>query len=136
MLAKDLVRLETLRFLSAAFTNELVAKGRKPTEELSDEEALTVIKRLAKQRKDSMEQFGRDGREDLVAEEKAQLEILEEYLPRMMEEKEIQQIAEVKKRELGLSHASDKGKLMKELMKELGGKAEGGIVKKIVDSLF
>ena len=73
MLAKDAVRLETLRGMSAAFVNELVAKGRKPDEKLSDEEALAVVMRLAKQRKDSIEQFKKGGREDLVAEETAEV---------------------------------------------------------------
>ena len=63
MLAKDEVKLRTLRGMSAAFTNELVAKGRKPDELLADEEALGVISRLAKQRKDSMEQFKKGNRE-------------------------------------------------------------------------
>ena len=63
MMAKDQVRLETLRGMSAAFTNELVAKGRKPNEILGDEEVLAVITRLSKQRKDSIEQFTKGGRQ-------------------------------------------------------------------------
>ena len=69
------------RGISAACTNELVAKGRKPQEMLSDEETLAVITRLAKQRKDSIEQFHAGGREDLVIEETAQLKVLEVFLP-------------------------------------------------------
>ncbi len=85
MMAHDAVKLETYRGMSAAFTNELVAKGRKPNEMLSDDEAIAVITRMSKQRKDSIEQFTKGNREDLVKEEQAQLEILETYLPKLME---------------------------------------------------
>ena len=64
MLAKDTMRLETMRAMVSAFTNELVAKGKKPQDMLSDEEAMVVITRLAKQRKDSIEQFKKGNRED------------------------------------------------------------------------
>src|SRR3989338_968340 len=79
MLAKETVRLTVTRGLLAAFVNELVAKLRKPTEELKDDEALAVIKRAVKQHKDSIEQFAKGGRQDLVKEEKAELKILEIY---------------------------------------------------------
>jgi len=136
MLAKDAVRLETLRGMVAAFTNELVAKKRKPTEMLADEEALAVIARLAKQRKDSIEQFKKGNREDLVKSEEAELAILETYLPKMMERGEIEKIARAKKEELGLNDASKKGMLMSTLMKDLKGKADGATVKEVIDSLF
>lgn len=82
MIARDAVRLGVLRGLISAFTNESVAKGRRPDEELSDEEALVVIQRQARQRKDSIAQFEKGGRADLVDVEKAELAILEEFLPR------------------------------------------------------
>ena len=81
MMAHDTVRLETYRGMLSAFTNELVSKNRKPNEILGDEEAIAVITRLSKQRKDSIEQFKKGNREDLVKEEEAQLAILETYLP-------------------------------------------------------
>jgi len=136
MLAKDMVLLETLRSMLAAFTNELVSKSRKPNEMLSDEEVLIVITRLSKQRKDSIEQFKKGNREDLVKEEEAQLAILETYLPKLMEKSEIEKIAKSKKEELNITDATKKGMLMQALMKELKGKADGGIVKEVVDSLF
>lgn len=80
MLDKDQVRLATVRGLVAAFTNELVAKRRKPDDWLSDEEARAVIRRAVKQRQDSIEQFRAGGRTDLVAQESAELEILKTYL--------------------------------------------------------
>ncbi len=136
MMAKDSVRLETMRGVSSAFTNELVAKGRKPQDELTDEEALAVITRLAKQRKDSIEQFSKGGREDLVKEEEAQLAILETYLPKMMDKDEVEKIALAKKEELGIADATKKGMLMSALMKDLKGKADGNTVKEAVDALF
>ncbi len=136
MMAKDTVRLETLRGMSAAFTNDLVAKGKKPNEMLSDEEALAVITRLSKQRKDSIEQFKKGGREDLVKEEEAQLQILETYLPKMMDKSEVEKIVKAKKEELGITDATKKGMLMAGVMKDLKGKADGTVVKEVVDSLF
>jgi len=136
MLAKDTVLLETLRGMVAAFTNELVAKGKKPNEMLADEEVLAVITRLSKQRKDSIEQFKKGNRDDLVKEEEAQLVILETYLPKLMEKSEVEKIAKEKKEELDITDSTKKGMLMQALMKELRGKADGGIVKEVVDSLF
>lgn len=136
MLAKDIVLLETLRSMVAAFTNELVSKGKKPNEFLNDEKVLAVITRLSKQRKDSIEQYSKGNREDLVKEEQAQLAILETYLPKLMEKSEIEKIAKTKKEELGITDGTKKGMLMQVLMKDLKGKADGGTVKEIVDSLF
>ncbi len=136
MMARDTVRLDTMRALSSAFMNELVAKGQKPQDVLADEDALNVIMRLAKQRKDSIDQFRKGDREDLALEEEAQLKVLEEFLPKMMERAEILKIAEDKKTELGIEDASKKGMLMASLMKDLRGKADGNDVKEVVDSLF
>lgn len=136
MMAKDAVKLETYRGMLAAFTNDLVAKGKKPNEMLTDEEALAVITRLSKQRKDSIEQYSKGGREDLVKEEKAQLAILETYLPKMMDRSEIEKIAKAKKEELSIADATKKGVLMSALMKELKGKADGAMVKEVVELLF
>lgn len=136
MLAKNTVLLETLRAMVAGFTNELVAKGRKPNEMLTDEEALSVITRLSKQRKDSIEQFKKGNRDDLVKVEEAQLAILETYLPKLMDKSEVEKIARAKKEELSINDATKKGMLMSALMKDLKGKADGNVVKEAVDSLF
>ena len=135
-MAKNSVKLETYRGMSAAFTNELVAKGRKPSEILADEEALVVITRMVKQRKDSIEQYTKGNRDDLVKEESAQLAILETYLPKMMERSEVEKIARAKKEELGIGDATKKGMLMSALMKDLKGKADGTLVREVADSLF
>ena len=136
MMAKDETALKAYRNMSASFTNELVAKGKKPTDMLTDEEATAVITRLSKQRKDSIEQFTKGGRPDLVGEEEAELKILQKYLPEMMGKDEVQKIAAAKKAELGLDDPAKKGLLMSALMKDLKGKADGGDVKAAVDSLF
>ena len=136
LIAKDSVRLTVLRGLTSAFTNELVATGKKPQDELNDEGALTVIKRAVKQRKDSIDQFTKGNRLDLVATEEAELKILETFLPQMMSREEIKKIAEKKKIELNVTDKSGMGKFMGALMKEFKGRADGNDVKEIVESLF
>lgn len=136
MLAKDSVRLEVLRGLSSAFTNELVAKGKTPQDKLTDEEAIAVISRTAKQRKDAISQFEGAGRQDLADEDKAQLAVLEKFLPEMMGEDEVSKIVIAKRDSMGITDPTKKGMLMAEVMKELKGKADGSVVKKVVDSLF
>lgn len=133
---KDELRLSVMRNIKAACTNELVAKGMTPQSEVSDEIVLSVIKRLAKQRKDSIEQFRNGGREDLASQEEAELAVLETLLPKMMSREEIRPVAEKKKSELGVEDKSKMGILIGAVMKELGGQADGGDVKAVVESLF
>ncbi len=136
MMAKDSLKLSVFRGMSAAFTNELVAKNKKPQDMLTDEEALAVINKLAKQRKDSIDQFKKGGREDLVKAEQAELSILETYLPKLMGKAEVEKIAKAKKAELGITDGTKKGMLMAALMKDLKGKADGMVVKDVVDGMF
>lgn len=136
MLARDTVRLETMRAIVAGFTNYLVSKNKKPNETLTDSEVLEVIMRLSKQRKDSIEQYKKGNRDDLVSEEEAQLTILETYLPKMMSKGEVEKIIKNKKIELGINDATKKGMLMSAVMKDLKGKADGALVRQVVDSLF
>ena len=136
MIAKDTVRLTVLRGLIAGFNSELLAKNKKPEEHLTDDEALAIIKRGVKQRKDSIEQFTKGNRMDLVASEIAELEILNTFLPQMMSREEIKKIAETKKAELGITDKSGLGKFMGLLMKEFKGQADGTDVKEVVEALF
>lgn len=136
MKAKDEVRLRTMRGVLAAFTNELVATKRTPQEMLPDEDALNVVRRLVKQRKDSIEQFTAGGRTDLAADEKAELAVLEEFLPQMMSKDEIRKIAEAKLAEGGAVDKTKSGMFIGALMKELKGKADGADVKAVVDDLL
>lgn len=134
MLARDTVRLGALRMLSAAFTNELVTQGRPPTDPLSDEDCMKVIKRLAKQRKDSIDQFIAGGRPELAEDEKAELAVLEGFLPAQMSEEEIEAKVQARLAESPID-ASKKGIFVGQMMKELGANADGATVKAVIDRL-
>ena len=136
MKARDEVRLRTVRNMLTAFVNELVATGKKPSEMLGDKEVLAVITRLAKQRKDSIEQFQKGGRADLAREEEKELVVLEDYLPKMMSREEIEPIARAKKEQLGITDKSKMGQLVGAILKELNGKADGADVKAVIEKLF
>jgi len=136
MKAHEALRLEVMRGLLTAFVNELVATKRTPQDILPDEDAQKVIKRASNQRKDSIEQFEKGGRQDLADKEKAELAIIETFLPKMMSKEEIKTIAEAKKAELGVTDKKEMGKFMGSLMKELNGKADGKDVKEVIESLF
>lgn len=136
MKAKDEVRLSVLRGLKSSMTNEVVSLGKKPDEKLGDDEAMAVIKRASKQRKDSIQQFTDGGRPELAETEQAELKIIEEYLPTQMSDEEIKKIAEAKKSEMGVTDKADIGKLTGAVMKEAKGQADGNKVKEIIESLF
>lgn len=136
MKAKDAVRLRTVRSMLTAFMNELVATGKTPQDRLDDADVLAVIKRLAKQRKESTTQFEANSRPELAIPEKEELVVLESYLPQLMSVEEIRPVAEAKKAELGIDDKNKQGMLVGAVMKELSGKADGGDVKKVVESLF
>lgn len=136
MKAHDTIALNVYRGLVTAFTNELVATGKTPQDMLTDEQAIAVITRTAKQRKDAIEQFTKGGRMDLADEDTAQLKILETYLPKLMDKSEVEVFARAKQAELGITDPSKKGMLMSALMKDLKGKADGNVVKEVVDLLF
>ena len=134
MKAKDAVRLRTLRSLTTAMTNEVVAKKRKPDEFLTDEEALAVVKRSANQRKDSIEQFTSAGRLELTIPEKEELAVIETFLPAQMSREAVEAVVKTKIAELG-ADKSKVGQLTGVVMKELKGQADGAVVKEIIDSL-
>ena len=135
MKAKDEVRLRTLRSLSTAMTNEVVAKKRKPDEFLTDEEAMAVLKRAANQRKDSIEQFENAGRSELAAPERDELAVIESLLPAQMSQEEIEAVVKAKIAEMG-ADKSKAGMVTGAVMKDLKGKADGGAVKSVVDALL
>lgn len=136
MKAKDETRLLVVRQIMSSSTNELVSEGKTPQDEVSDDMALRVIKRLAKQRKDSIEQFKNGGREDLAQKEEAELTILEAYLPEAMGEDELKKIVLAKKDEMGVNDKSKMGMLIGAVMKEVGDRADGTTVKKIIEESF
>jgi uncharacterized protein YqeY len=139
--AKDAIRLETLRSLTAAFQNEIIMGKAQPDAagNLADEPALAIVRRSVKQHKDSIEQFQKGGRADLVAKEKEELAILESYLPQMMPREEIRVVAKARVEKMKADGSFDPkagGKLTGMLMKELAGKADGADVKAVVDGLL
>ena len=136
MKARDSLRVETLRGALSAFTNELVAKRLKPTEELGDNDAVAVLKRLAKQRKEAAEQYGIGGRAELAEKENKELKILEEYLPQTASREDIEKVVRAKMAELKISDTSGAGKLTGAVMKELAGNADGAMVKEIISQLM
>jgi len=136
MKAKEAVRLRVVRQLLTAFMNELVATSRTPQDTLKDDEVLAVIKRAAKQRKESITQYEAADRAELAAPEKEELAILETYLPQMMTPEQIKPVVEAKKAELGIEDRSKMGLLVGAVMKELAGQADGSDVKCVVEETF
>ena len=130
MKAKDATRLSALRMLKAAVTNKgMVEKGR----DLEDAEVLQVVASLVKQRRDSIEQFTKAGRTDLVDKETAEIAILEHYLPPAVTAEEIDAAVAAAIAETGASSANDMGKVMKAVMPKLAGRnADGKAVNEAV----
>ena len=128
MKAKDGTRVSVLRFLMASI------KGREKDkkEALEDEEVLAEIQSAAKRRKESLEAFREGGRQDLVDKEAAELVILEEYLPEQLSEDEIRSAVQETVAEVGAESMVDLGKVMKELMPKLQGRADGKLASQIV----
>jgi len=125
-------RLRVLRSLKSKLQEKEISERKEGKATLSDEQVVEVLMKAAKQRKESIEQFQEGGRDDLVSKEQKELEIIESYLPEMLSEEEIRDIAKQKIEALGAENMSDMGKVMGALMNELKGKAEGGLVSKVV----
>ncbi|MSO45196.1 MAG: GatB/YqeY domain-containing protein [Acidobacteria bacterium] len=129
MKARDAGRLSALRMLKAAFMNKEVEKGR----DLEDAEALQVVASLVKQRRDSIEQFSKAGRADLVDKEAADIAVLERFLPPAVTAEEIDAAVTAAIAESGATSARDMGKVMKAVMPKLAGRnADGKAVNEAV----
>ena len=136
--AKDTIRLDTLRGLNALFMNEMMS-AKSESEFLDDTKVLALIKRSAKQRKDSIEQFEKGGRDDLAQKEKAELKILESFMPALMPKSEVHLIVRTRIDALkseGTFDPKAAGKLTGMIMRELAGKADGADVKEAIDELM
>ena len=120
--ARNALRLSALRMLKAAVMNKGVEKGR----DLDDAEILQVVASLVKQRRDSIEQFGKAGRTDLVENEHNELAVLQEYLPPAATLEEIAAAVAEAVAETGASSPKDMGKVMKAVMPKLAGKNADG----------
>lgn len=121
-------RLSTIRMVRAAIKNQEI-ELRRP---LEDNDTLNILSRELKQRRDSLEDFERGGREDLVSNVKAEIEIITEYLPQQLNEEEVKAIVLQTMQETGASSKADLGKLMGALMPKVKGIADGKLVNAIV----
>jgi uncharacterized protein len=129
MKAKDAARLSALRMLKAAIMNKGVEKGH----DLDDAEVLQVVASLVKQRRDSIEQFAKAGRTDLVEKETGEIGVLEQYLPPAASAEEIEAAVAAAIASTGAASPKDMGKVMKAVMPMLAGKnADGKVVNEIV----
>lgn len=122
MKAREQVRLSALRMLKAAIMNKGVEKGR----DLEDAEVLQVVASLVKQRRDSIDQFSKAGRADLIDKESAEIAVLERYLPPAASAEEIAAAVAAAMVETSASSAKDMGKVMKAVMPRLAGKSADG----------
>lgn len=132
MKAKDQDRLRVLRSLKAKLMEKEISERKGGEAKLTDEQAVEVLMKAAKQRKESIDQFEEGGREDLVENEKKELELIENYLPEMMSEEEVRKVVQEKIKALSASGPEHMGKVMGPLMGQLKGKAEGSMVSRIV----
>lgn len=131
MLAKEEIKKSVLRMLLSAINYYEIQKGGAGYE-ANEEDVMTVIQREVKQRKDSIEQFTAGNRKDLADKEVEELKLLEVYLPEQMGEEEITKLVEEAIAQTGASTPADMGKVMGALIPKTKGKADGGIVSKIV----
>lgn len=129
---KDQDRLRVLRSLKAKMLEREISERKEGEASLSDEQAIEVLMKAAKQRKESIEQFEKGARADLAESEKEELKVINSYLPEMLSEDEIRDMARDKIDELGAEDMSDMGQVMGVMMQELKGKAEGSLVSKVV----
>ena len=132
MINKDAERLNVLRSLKAAILQKEISERKGGEAELTDEQVNAVLMKAAKQRKESIDQYEKYEREDLAKAEKAELEIIESYLPRMMSEEEIRGVVAEVIEKTGASSPQDMGKVMGAAMGRLKGKADGALINKVV----
>lgn len=134
MLARDKVRLETLRGIKKEFIEAKTSKGSDG--ELSDDTAMTILVKMVKQRKESARIYIEQKREDLAESEVAEAKIIEEYLPKQMSEEELTDALKAIIAEVGATSAKDMGKVMGLATKQLAGKAEGRAISSKVKELL
>ncbi len=132
MKSRDKARTQTLRLLKSAIKYAEIEAGT----ELDDQGLLAVIAQQAKQRRDSISEFKKGGRSDLVEKETAELIILDNYLPAQMPAEAIKEKAEAVITELGVTNMKGMGQVMNRLMADLKGQADGKLVNQIVRQLL
>jgi uncharacterized protein YqeY len=125
-------RKSTIRLVKAAITNAEIERG----EELGDDEVLAIIGKQAKQRRESVTEFAKAGRKDLVDQEEEELQILLSYLPTQMSRDEIEVAARQVIAEVGATSMAQMGEVMRRLMSQLKGKADGSLVNHVVREIL
>ncbi len=128
----DKIKTSSLRMLKSDMHNLSIEKKK----ELKDEDIIKVIQKQVSQHKDSIEQFMKGKRDDLVEKEKKELAILEAFLPKALPQKELQKLIEDAIKELGASTKKDMGRVIKEVMSKAQGRADGKSVSQIVSGLL
>ena len=133
MKRKDATRTSVLRLLKTAMTNKMIEKK---TDKLNDSDVITLIRKDVKRHQDSIEQFKKGNRDDLVKKEEAELEILKSYLPKEVLPEEIKQAVKKIIEETGASGKKDFGKVIKATMEKFKGACDGKTVSSIVNELL
>lgn len=133
MRAKDAPRRNTIRMVEAAIKN---AEIEKRGAELAESDILAILQRQVKQRRESIEQFEKGGRDDLADKERVEIAIIEQYLPRQLSRSEVEVRARAVIEQVGASGPGDRGKVMGLLMRELRGEADGSLVNAVVGALL
>ncbi len=134
MLSKDKIRLEALRGVKKEFLEAKTAKGA--SDELSDETATAILQKMVKQRKDSAEIYTSQGRADLAADELAQLNVIQEFLPAQLSAEELESAIRSIIAQTGASSIKDMGKVMGIATRQLAGKAEGRAISDMVKKML
>lgn len=130
---RDKIKVSTLRMLKADINNIKLEQNKKV---LNDEEIIKIVRRQIKQHKDSIEQFEKGKRQDLVEKEKKELCILSSYVPEELPEEELKKIIAGTIKELEITSKNQMGKVMKAVMEKLKGRAPGKTVSRIVSSIL
>ncbi len=130
---KDTLLTSTLRMITASMQNLAIEKQVK---ELEDSDVLKIISKQVKQRHDSIESFKKGGREDLVEKETKELEILKSYLPEQLSDKKVEDIVKKAIKDTGAGSKADFGRVMKQVMQETKGQADGKTVSAMVQNLL
>lgn len=132
MKAKDKVRLETVRSIKKVILEKESSLRAQGQDTLTESQELEVLSQLAKQRRDSIEQYRKAGREDLAEQESQELAILEEYLPKQLSDEEVAAIIDEVITSIGATSAKDMGKVMGPVMQQLKGRADGQKIQAMV----
>lgn len=132
MKSQDKTALSVIRMLKSALMNKKIELGHV----LTDQEEAQVVASQMKQQKDSLADFQKGGRDDLVAQTQAQMKVLQQYLPQQLSKAELQQIVQQSATEIQATSAADFGKLMKTVMPKVRGRADGSLVNQIVKAFL